>query len=171
MVLRHQPHAIGLALDGQGWAEIDALIARARRGLTRALIDEIVQSSDKKRFEISPDGSRIRAVHGHSVDVDVLGPAVPPPDMLYHGTSPAVVGFILRDGLKPMRRRHVHLSETVEQARAVGRRHCRAGAAPVILTIAAAALAARGATFHRSTSGVWLTQAAPPEALGVLETP
>lgn len=26
-VLRHQPEAIGLTLDGEGWADIDALIA------------------------------------------------------------------------------------------------------------------------------------------------
>ncbi|MBF3216251.1 RNA--NAD 2'-phosphotransferase, partial [Pseudomonas aeruginosa] len=30
-VLRHQPEAIGLTLDGQGWADIDALIAGAAR--------------------------------------------------------------------------------------------------------------------------------------------
>ncbi|HHM6590158.1 TPA: RNA 2'-phosphotransferase [Pseudomonas aeruginosa] len=30
-VLRHQPEAIGLTLDGEGWADIDALIAGAAR--------------------------------------------------------------------------------------------------------------------------------------------
>ncbi|MBF2974731.1 RNA--NAD 2'-phosphotransferase, partial [Pseudomonas aeruginosa] len=30
-VLRHQPEAIGLTLGGEGWADIDALIAGAAR--------------------------------------------------------------------------------------------------------------------------------------------
>ena len=40
-VLRHQPEAIGLTLDGEGWADIDALIAGAARdgrALDRALL-------------------------------------------------------------------------------------------------------------------------------------
>jgi RNA:NAD 2'-phosphotransferase (TPT1/KptA family) len=29
LVLRHQPARIGLSLDGQGWADLDVLLARA----------------------------------------------------------------------------------------------------------------------------------------------
>ncbi len=58
-VLRHRPESIGLTLDGEGWANIDALIACAatdNRLLDRALILAVVESSDKKRFAISADG-------------------------------------------------------------------------------------------------------------------
>jgi len=68
-VLRHEPQAIGLTLDSEGWASIDALIrgaARDGRKLDHELIEAIVTSSDKKRFSISEDGQLIRAVQGHS---------------------------------------------------------------------------------------------------------
>lgn len=68
-VLRHQPQSIGLTLDSEGWAQIDTLIAgaaKAGRKLDRALIEKVVETRDKKRFSLSPDGTRIRAVQGHS---------------------------------------------------------------------------------------------------------
>lgn len=68
-VLRHQPEAIGLTLDGEGWADIDALIAGAARdgrALDRMLLGAVVENNDKKRFALSADGQRIRAVQGHS---------------------------------------------------------------------------------------------------------
>lgn len=68
-VLRHEPQAIGLQLDGEGWADIGSLIAGAAcdgRSLDIALIQAVVDSSDKKRFSLSEDGLRIRAVQGHS---------------------------------------------------------------------------------------------------------
>jgi RNA:NAD 2'-phosphotransferase (TPT1/KptA family) len=68
-VLRHQPEAIGLELDSEGWANIDALIAGAAgqgQSLDKQLIEAVVDGSDKKRFALSEDGLRIRAVQGHS---------------------------------------------------------------------------------------------------------
>ena len=52
-VLRHEPQSIGLALDAQGWAEIDELVERARAHglrLTRDLILRVAERSDKQRF-------------------------------------------------------------------------------------------------------------------------
>lgn len=82
-VLRHQPEAIGLKLDGEGWADIDALIAGAARdgrALDRALLGAVVENNDKKRFALSADGQRIRAVQGHSHATVAIAyaPAVPP---------------------------------------------------------------------------------------------
>ena len=62
-VLRHKPDSVGLALDEQGWAVVDDLIAKANAAGTRFGRDEllhIVETSDKKRFTLSADGSRIR---------------------------------------------------------------------------------------------------------------
>jgi hypothetical protein len=74
-VLRHQPDAIGITLDREGWTDIGALIdAAANDGkhLDRDMIQAVVASSDKKRFAISDDGMRIRAVQGHSTEtVDI----------------------------------------------------------------------------------------------------
>lgn len=82
LVLRHQPDTIGLALDAQGWAVIDELIAKSDAAGTRFTRDDllhVVQSSDKKRFSVSDDGKRIRAAQGHSVEVELgLSPQEPP---------------------------------------------------------------------------------------------
>ena len=58
-VLRHQPEAIGLELDSEGWANIDALIAGAAgqgQSLDKQLIEAVVDGSDKKRFALRRSG-------------------------------------------------------------------------------------------------------------------
>lgn len=84
LVLRHQPDVIGLSLDAEGWADIDALIrlAEERKPLTRALIEAVVENNNKQRFAISDDGQRIRARQGHSIDVDLGFVPVTPPARL-----------------------------------------------------------------------------------------
>lgn len=112
-VLRHQPEAIGLTLDGEGWADIDALIAGAARdgrALDRVLLGAVVENNDKKRFALSADGQRIRAVQGHSHAAVAIAyaPAVPPA-VLYHGTASRFLDSIRERGLVPGSRHHVHL--------------------------------------------------------------
>lgn len=162
--LRHAPERIGLVLDGAGWVDVDVLLAAAAKSgfrITRAELDEAVAEPTKRRYAYSEDGRRIRAVQGHSVQVELgYEPAVPPL-LLYHGTHPGVVAAILRDGLRPMSRHHVHLSPDVETARVVGARRGR----PVIFRVDSSGLAADGAEFFRATNGVWLTDAVPPERL------
>jgi putative RNA 2'-phosphotransferase len=82
-----------------------------------------------------------------------------PPEVLYHGTADRSVESIRRDGLRPGRRTHVHLSADEETAVAVGRRHGR----PVVLRVLAGQMHAAGHAFYRSDNGVWLTDAVPPE--------
>ena len=88
-VLRHEPHTIGLQLDNEGWASLETLIAGAAehgRTLDNALIQAVVSSSDKKRFSLSEDGLRIRAVQGHSTtSVSLQHVEKEPPEFLYHG--------------------------------------------------------------------------------------
>ena len=65
-VLRHRPDAIGIALDRAGWVAVDELLAAlARHGtaLSRPELEAIVAGSDKRRFALSPDGTRIRALY------------------------------------------------------------------------------------------------------------
>ncbi len=162
--LRHDPDRLGLELESGGWVDVDALLAAcADRGfaLSRAELDEVVARNDKRRFAFDDGGRRIRASQGHSVPVDLGLEPVQPPAELFHGTSESRVEPILRDGLRPMGRRHVHLSPDVATARRVGARHGR----PAVLTVAADALAAAGHVFLRSDNGVWLTDHVPPEAL------
>jgi putative RNA 2'-phosphotransferase len=163
-VLRHQPDAIGLALDEQGWSSIDELIEKANAAGTkfdRHALMHVVQTSDKKRFSISPDGLRIRAAQGHSVSVELgLSPRLPPA-VLYHGTATRFVDSILSEGLKPQARQHVHLSLDEATALRVGERHGKA----YIFRIDALAMHAKGFEFYLSDNGVWLTDRVPPEFL------
>ncbi len=159
-VLRHQPQAIGLALDESGWADVGELIdkaAKAGKRYTPELIAEIVATSDKKRFTLSEDGTRIRAAQGHSVDVDLgLTPVVPPP-LLYHGTATRFLESIRAQGLRPGSRQQVHLSGDVETARKVGMRH----GSPAVLVIQAVRMHDAGFAFYRADNGVWLTDHVP----------
>jgi putative RNA 2'-phosphotransferase len=166
--LRHAPEEAGIVLDRRGWVSIDSLVAALQaRGepVSPEVVAEIVAKSDKKRFAVSEDGARIRASQGHSIDVDLDLAPVTPPATLYHGTVDRFLASILRAGLIPKERNHVHLSGTLQAAREVGRRR----GAPRILAVASGRMASAGHVFYRSANGVWLVESVPPEYLEVLE--
>ena len=162
-VLRHRPEAIDLTLDANGWAAIAELIEKAgtQNPLDRDLILQVVETSEKKRFALSGDGEKIRANQGHSVKVDLELKRKEPPAVLYHGTATRFLASILREGLRPRRRHHVHLSSDSDTAVKVGQRHGE----PVVLRVAAAEMAAEGYAFFRSENGVWLADSVPPAFL------
>lgn len=162
LVLRHKPEAIGIALDGQGWVEIEQLLGQCKahgKHITRALLDEVVETSSKRRFAISDDGMRIRASQGHSVDVQLGYPPATPPEILFHGTVATSLEAIRSGGLTKMARHQVHLSPDAATARAVGARRGR----PVVLQIAAGKMHREGYVFYLSANGVWLTDRVPPQ--------
>lgn len=162
-VLRHKPEAIGLELDPNGWVDLAELMEKASPeiSLDRDLIEQVVASSDKQRFALSDDGERIRANQGHSVKVDLELKPKDPPAVLYHGTATRFLPSILKEGLRPGQRHHVHLSTDVETARSVGKRH----GDPVILCISATEMHLKGHLFFLSDNGVWLTDEVPPAFL------
>ncbi|WP_436885563.1 RNA 2'-phosphotransferase [Nocardiopsis dassonvillei] len=163
-VLRHDPDRAGVRLDPRGWTSVDGLLAglsRANVRISRAELDEVVAGNDKRRFELSADGTRIRARQGHSVAVDLgLAPAVPP-EVLYHGTVGRFLPAISAEGLRPMARHDVHLSPDAETATRVGARRGR----PVVLTVDAGRMHRDGHGFRVTGNGVWLVPAVPPEYL------
>lgn len=169
LVLRHDPTSIGIVLDEAGWTSVASLLAAlAKHGypLTRDELEELVRSSDKQRFALSEDGTRIRANQGHSVEVDLELPAATPPARLYHGTVPKVLDAIREQGLRKGTRQHVHLSADLETASNVGARRGK----PVIVVVRAQEMAATGHLFYRSANGVWLTDFVPPEFLELPES-
>jgi putative RNA 2'-phosphotransferase len=162
LVLRHRPEVAGVTPDDAGWVDVEELVAGLRaRGypVTSADVERTVEADGKGRYELA--GGRIRAAHGHSIDVDLGLEPRTPPDVLYHGTVERFLASILASGLRPGSRRLVHLSEDVATARAVGRRRGE----PVVLQVDAARLHAAGHAFRRSSNGVWLTDAVPPAYL------
>jgi putative RNA 2'-phosphotransferase len=156
-VLRHHPDAIGLVLDANGWADIDALLAACAahgRTLERGELDLVVAQNDKRRFAVSEDGRRIRASQGHSVSVDLGYEPCVPPEVLYHGTAARFLEEIRRDGLRRGTRLHVHLSADEETAQSVGARH----GVPVVLRVRAGEMSRAGVSFFISANEVWLTE-------------
>lgn len=133
-------------------------------GLTEADLVHLNDEAEKRRFEIS-DG-RIRALYGHSLPGRIDRPVETPPPVLYHGTPARSVAAILRDGLLPMRRQYVHLSEDQETAMRVGAR--RVGRT-VILEIDAAAAAGDGIRFRHGNEDTWLADAIPARFIHVAE--
>lgn len=166
LVLRHDPGAIGITLDPNGWVAVDDLLSAAARSgnaITREQLDEVVATNDKKRFAFSPDGTRIRASQGHSVEVELGLDPVEPPERLFHGTATRSVESIRAEGLVRQSRQHVHLSPDEETAIRVGQRHGK----PVVLVVRAGQMHRDGHAFYRSDNGVWLTDSVPPEYLDI----
>ncbi|MEP0871676.1 RNA 2'-phosphotransferase [Trichocoleus desertorum AS-A10] len=165
--LRHQPERLGLALGAGGWVAVEELLAACAQHqfpLSREELEEVVATSDKKRFSFDGTGTLIRANQGHSVEVDLqLEPQVPP-NVLYHGTGDRAVAMILQSGLNKMSRHHVHLSRDVETARKVGARHGR----PVVFAIDAVAMHQAGYLFFCAENGVWLVDQIPSKYLTIL---
>lgn len=166
--LRHQPERLGLNLAPGGWVNVDELLtacANHQFPITRKQLEEVVATSDKKRFSFDETGTKIRANQGHSVEVDLQLEPQTPPDTLYHGTAEQFVNSILQSGLLKMSRHHVHLSIDIDTAKRVGMRQGR----PVILKVDAAAMNQAGIPFYCSANNVWLVDHVPPDYLSKVE--
>lgn len=163
--LRHFPADARLELDERGWTDYDDLVSAVTRKYDWAVpqhVVAVVETDPKGRFE--REGGRIRAAYGHSVDVDLGNGTGDVPDRLFHGTAPENVDAILREGLKPMGRREVHLSDAPETAREVGRRHA---ADPVLLEVDAVGMVADGRRISERGPETYTADAVPPKYLEV----
>ena len=161
LILRHQPEAIGIALDEYGWADVQELIEGIKRSgghdLDMELLEEIVRADEKQRYSFNEDHTLIRANQGHSIPVDVELEEKVPPEILWHGTGEKYVSSIDAQGLFPKSRLYVHLSSDMETARKVGSRHGK----PVIYEIDCWQMAADGYRFFESANHVGLTKEVP----------
>lgn len=168
LVLRHKPEIIGLQLDEYGWAAIAELVEKSRLAgvmLNEAHVRKVVAASEKQRFAISVDGTRIRANQGHSIPVDMTSHEAVPTDFIYHGTAQSTLSAILHQGIKRGNRQFVHLSSDMETALRVGQRHGR----PVVVVVQAGDMYRDGFRFFLSENGIWLTEFVPSRYLKVLE--
>ena len=159
-LLRHDKDAFDAGvIDSSGWRQVSELVKE--QGYTRELLDAIVDTNNKQRYEFSDDKKKIRARQGHSIPVDVGLEEAVPPKVLYHGTSSkAFYNDIVKDGLKPMSRQHVHLSLDEQTAQMVGSRHSKD---VYIIKIDTERMHADGYVFWKSANNVWLTKTVPSE--------
>jgi putative RNA 2'-phosphotransferase len=112
-----------------------------------------VAENNKKRFTFNDDGSKIRANQGHSISVELDLQSQEPPDILYHGTAKRFLDSIMENGLIAGQRNHVHLSDNLETAIMVGKRHGKVE----VLIIDTKSMIKDGKKFFLSKNGVWLT--------------
>jgi putative RNA 2'-phosphotransferase len=162
--LRHT-EAHTLKLTKEGWAHLSDLVNTGH--FTLEELREIVASDKKMRYAISHDGLQIRALQGHSTSqVKMTFEKAVPPIILYHGTSDnRHIDSILKEGLLPMKRHHVHLSATIDVARDVGSR--RRGPI-VVFEIDTKEMLKDGHTFYRSENEVWLIDRVPSKYLTII---
>ena len=175
LLLRHKPDILKLNMDRKGFVEVEELIDKIRKvkgfgWVTLQDILNIIKGDKKGRFEIREIDRKnfIRAKYGHSknLDVNVCYPKLDRGKInyLYHGTNSKVLPWILREGLKPMNRKYVHLSPTPEDALVVSRR--RRGK-PVILKIDAKKYVEEGGEIWKATDKVYLVKEIPPKYIKI----
>ena len=162
-ILRHKPERFNIDLDKEGYASIDQLVTNTagdEQALTKNLIEQIVATDSKGRYQISEDGMKVRAVQGHSTNaVDIGHERKTPPARLFHGTCEKVLPSVRKTGIQPMNRHYVHLSDRIQTALEVGKRH----GDPVVLVIDCMAMAKAGYKFLLAPNGVWLVDEVKPE--------
>lgn len=167
--LRHEPWLYELELDDEGWTSVEDLLRALRRespdwvNLEVTDLEGMLLSSPKRRHELS--GDRIRAFYGHSVPARIVRAQESPPQILFHGTSRESLEAIQSEGLRPMRRQYVHLSEDVEMAKQVGQRK---DTDPVVLVIDSAAAHGEHVSFYHGGDKVWLVDSVPARYISVL---
>lgn len=167
LILRHKPEKIGITLDEYGYANVDELIAginKQGKNVTKQEIVEIVKKDNKGRYSWG-EGGKIRANQGHSIKVNLELQKKVPNHPLYHGTPEKFVQIILKEGLKPMSRHHVHLSASIDTAIDVARRRGK----EVIFEIDYKQMLEDGHYFYLSKNNVWLTDKVPPKYLIILD--
>jgi putative RNA 2'-phosphotransferase len=167
LVLRHEPSKAGIVLDAGGWVSVSDLLKGLKsvgKSISLDELKEIVENNNKKRFSFSEDGKKIRAVQGHSIDVDLGYKETEPPEELYHGTATRNVKSIFEKGIIKGDRHHVHLSKDKSVAWEVGKRHGK----PMLLSVDAGKMYKAGKKFYCSDNGVWLVEEVEPKYIALI---
>jgi len=126
LILRHNPPKYNLNIEKNGWANVNEIIKIINKKFNKIDLNDlkkIVKNDNKQRYKLL--NNKIRANQGHSINVDLdLTPLSLKelPNWLYHGTTEKAKEVILKEGLKPMSRQYVHLSENIETALNVANR-------------------------------------------------
>ena len=162
----HLRHDSNIERSPDGFVNIEMLteiISRKIHWVEPHHIREVAVFDTRSRYELK--GELIRARYGHSVDVKLDLPEADL-DLLYYAAAPEVSAQILSEGLKPVDRKMVHLSATVDNALEVGRSHTEN---PVVLVVDAKLAKEKGVKILRASDRVYLAQSIPPECIKPLK--
>ena len=157
LLLRHDPDREQLDMDANGWVPVNQIL-RALRCSSNDL-DIIVTKDEKGRFIYNETKELVRATQGHSIPVDLSLHEIRPPKYLYHGTDINNICSIEKHGIKRMKRNHIHLSKSSDDAFNVGKRHGK----PVVFIIDALSMYNDGIKFYRSENNIFLTDYISPQ--------
>jgi putative RNA 2'-phosphotransferase len=167
--LRHKPEDYGLNLSEDGWVSIDELVRgiKSKEGdyinLTRQHIIDLVDMARKKRHQVL--NGNIRALHGHSIQVEVVERPLSPPDKLYHATAFKYWDEIKEKGLKPMSRKYVHLAVHKQDAVEIAIKKYQK---TLLLQIDALNAYEKGVLFYSNVQeSIWMTKYIPPQYISI----
>ena len=167
--LRHAPWEYEFELDEKGWVWVEQLLDALHRtekwkAITENDLIEMIARSEKKRYEIA--NGKIRAFYGHSTPMRIAKEEKAPPNILYHGTARRFLDAIKEKGLLPQNRQYVHLSQDIETAENVGKRH---DSKPCIFVIDAKKAWNEGIKFYYGHEKVWLADQVPYQYIVEME--
>lgn len=112
-LLRHGAEKEGIAMNSAGYVRMDDLLAYLGKDVNLAFVHEIVDTNEKKRYEVMVDDQKIewiRAAQGHtitSVKEEELLTAIANPwlyNTVLHGTYRDPLPLIMKGGLNKMTR-------------------------------------------------------------------
>ncbi|HBH0413487.1 TPA: RNA 2'-phosphotransferase [Clostridioides difficile] len=168
LILRHKPETIGIKLDDYGYVDVNELIEKINntgRNINIEILEQIVKEDNKQRYSFNEDRSKIRANQGHSINVNVELRELEPPRFLYHGTATRFLDNIKKEGIVSKSRLYVHLSNDIDTAVKVGKRH----GVPVVLKINTGKMYENGYKFYLSENNIWLCKYIPFEYVEIFE--
>ena len=171
LILRHKPYDFGVKLSIDGFASIKELVEAIRRiprfsWASEKDIIRVARTDEKNRFELKKMEGEIyiRARYGHSRDLNIRieYPVVRVGEIryLYHGTQKENLGSILREGIKAMDRKYVHLSASIKDALEVAKRK---RGKHVVLVVDADRMLRDGIKIYRATTRTFLVDYVPPK--------
>ncbi|MGC8663234.1 MAG: RNA 2'-phosphotransferase [Thermoplasmata archaeon] len=166
-ILRHFPEKFNVTIDEKGWAKIDEIAEGIRtkerkfRWLKPQHIEAFIITDPKGRFQMDTLEGKVRAVYGHSINVDLSDlPSDNLPEKLYYAIVPEEEEFVNEIGIKPGERKWIHLSKTYEEAYIAGRHRSED---PLVLEINVKKAQEEGVEFHRATKTIYISKDIPPQ--------
>jgi len=162
MILRHRPADIPYTRDG--WFDLRTVLDHLKNdGYIFNENDLLAHLEESSRVEIK-DGM-IRALHGHSVDIEINWPIAKPELPLYHATPSENKESILKSGLQ-LSRRVIFLSPNIEVAKNAVNRYKKDC---IVFEVDIKGLDRAGHNLYLSNDDVWLSRdVIPPDYLKIV---